>query len=61
MSRRLWAERVVDGARVVLCPLDQCEVERVEYDGAAGEVSVTFRPSGIRALDGVEPGQEEAA
>jgi site-specific DNA recombinase len=25
-------------------------VERVEYDGAAGAVAVTFRPSGIRAL-----------
>lgn len=25
-------------------------IERVEYDGNEGTVSVTFRPSGIRAL-----------
>jgi site-specific DNA recombinase len=30
----------------------QLLVERVEYDGPAGTVSVTFRPTGIRALDG---------
>ena len=29
----------------------QLLVERVEYDGEAGTVSVTFRPSGIRALE----------
>ncbi len=27
-------------------------VERVDYDGAAGTVSVTFRPTDIRTLDG---------
>ena len=26
-------------------------VERVEYDGEAGAVSATFRPTGIRALE----------
>ena len=37
----------------------QLLVERVVYDGAASTVSVTFRPSGIRALEGNE--QEAAA
>jgi site-specific DNA recombinase len=27
-------------------------VERVDYDGAAGKVSITFRPSGIKVLAG---------
>ncbi|MCC6678164.1 MAG: recombinase family protein [Phycisphaerales bacterium] len=27
-------------------------VQRVEYDGGAGEVSITFRPAGIRSLEG---------
>jgi len=36
----------------------QLLVKRVEYDGEAGTVSVTFRPSGIRAL---EAEQEAAA
>ena len=38
----------------------QLLVERVEYDGAAGTVSVTFRPGGIRAL-AQEQGHEVAA
>ena len=38
----------------------QLLVQRVVYDGAAGTVSVTFRPSGIRALEG-EPDEQEAA
>ncbi len=29
-------------------------IERVEYDGEAGTVSVTFRPTGIRALEGTQ-------
>ena len=35
----------------------QLLVERVEYDGEAGTVSITFRPSGLRALEG---NQQEA-
>ena len=37
----------------------QLLIERVEYDGEAGTVSVTFQPTGIRALEG--HGQEAAA
>ena len=46
-----------DDLWAALSPRDQVRViqllvERVEYDGAAGTVSVTFRPTGIRALEG---------
>ena len=27
-------------------------IARIEYDGAAGTVSITFRPTGIRELEG---------
>jgi site-specific DNA recombinase len=37
----------------------QLLVERIVYDGAAGTVSITFRPTGIRAIEGHE--QEAAA
>lgn len=30
----------------------QLLIERVEYDGRASQVSLTFRPAGIRALGG---------
>jgi site-specific DNA recombinase len=30
----------------------QLLVERVDYDGAAGKVSITFHPSGIKTLAG---------
>jgi site-specific DNA recombinase len=30
----------------------QLLVERVDYDGAAGKVSMSFHPSGIKALAG---------
>ncbi len=37
-------------------------VERVGYDGAAGTLAITFRPSGIRALaDEIGGGDEEAS
>ncbi len=36
-------------------------VERVEYDGAKGTVSVTFHPSGLQALVGQTKRKEEAA
>ncbi len=55
----LWAALAPkEQARVI-----QLLVERVVYDGGAGTVAVTFRPSGIRALDGEAdtPGREEAA
>jgi len=32
-------------------------VERVEYDGKAGEVAITFRPAGIKTL-AIEAGHE---
>jgi site-specific DNA recombinase len=35
-------------------------IERVDYDGDAGTVSLTFRPSGIQALS-QEQAREEAA
>ena len=46
-----------DDLWAALTPKEQVRVlelliERVEYDGEAGTVSVTFRPSGIRALEG---------
>ena len=55
----LWAALTPkEQARII-----QLLVERVVYDGGAGTVAVTFRPSGIRALDGEAepPGREEAA
>ena len=37
-------------------------VGRIEYDGGTGTVSITFRPSGIRALEGeIDTSQSEAA
>ena len=36
-------------------------VERVDYDGAEGEISVTFQPTGIRALEQELRVDEEAA
>jgi len=51
----------------VLAPGEQARildllVERIEYDGPAGNVSITFRPTGIKALAGELGGcsQEEA-
>ena len=49
-----------------LAPREQCRivellVERVVYDGAGGNISITFRPSGIKALAGETTGQEEEA
>ena len=38
----------------------QLLVERVEFDGGAGTVAVTFRPGGIKAL-AQEQGHEVAA
>ena len=35
-------------------------VERVDYDGAAGDVAVTFRPGGIKALANEHDHQEAA-
>jgi site-specific DNA recombinase len=35
-------------------------VERVDYDGAAGTVAITFRPGGVKAL-AKEHEQQEAA
>lgn len=37
----------------------QLLVERVDYDGDQGDVSITFRPSGIRALAGELANREE--
>ena len=37
-------------------------VGRIEYDGEAGTVSITFRPSGLRALEGkIDTSRSEAA
>jgi len=36
-------------------------VERVEYDGDGGSVSITFRPSGIKALAGELANRKEEA
>ena len=49
-----------------LSPREQCRivellVESVVYDGAGGNISITFRPSGIKALAGETAGQEEDA
>jgi hypothetical protein len=39
----------------------QLLVEKVEYDGADGSVSITFRPAGIRTLaDELAAGQPSA-
>jgi hypothetical protein len=35
-------------------------VERVDYDGAAGTVSITFRPGGVKALAKEHDHQEAA-
>lgn len=38
----------------------QLLVERVDYDGARGKVSITFRPAGIKTLaDELANGREE--
>ena len=40
----------------------QLLVGRIEYDGGAGTVTITFRPSGLRALEGeIDTSQPEAA
>ncbi len=40
----------------------QLLVGRIEYDGEAGTVTITFRPSGIRALEGkIDTSLPEAA
>jgi len=54
-----------DGVWAALTPREQARVlelliERVDHDGRAGHVTITFRPSGIKAL-AVELGEEEAA
>ena len=36
-------------------------VERVDYDGASGTVSITFRPTGIKTLADERKGQEVIA
>lgn len=36
-------------------------IERIEYDGEAGDISITFRPSGIRTLAGELATREEVA
>ena len=55
-----------DGLWAAMSPKEQARViqllvEKVVYDGAAGTVSVTFLPSGIRALEGVLDEREAAA
>lgn len=52
----------------VLAPGEQARVlnllvERIDYDGPAGNVSITFRPTGIKSLAAELAGssQEEAA
>jgi site-specific DNA recombinase len=37
----------------------QLLIERVDYDGAAGKVAITFRPSGIKALAGGRSDNDE--
>jgi len=54
-----------DGVWAALAPREQARVlelliERVDHDGRAGHVTITFRPSGIKALAS-EFGEEEAA
>jgi site-specific DNA recombinase len=49
-----------------LAPREQARViellvERVEYDGDGGNVSITFRPSGIKALAGEFAERKEEA
>ena len=48
-----------DDLWAALAPKEQARVlqlliERVEYDGIEGTVSVTFRPTGVRALEGIQ-------
>lgn len=54
----LWASFTPkEQARII-----QLLVGRIEYDGRAGTVSITFRPSGVRALEGeIDPLQPEVA
>jgi site-specific DNA recombinase len=49
-----------------LAPREQARViellvERVEYDGQAGKIAITFRPSGIKALAGELANRKEEA
>ena len=54
----LWASLTPkEQARII-----QLLVSRIEYDGGTGTVSITFRPSGIRALEGeIDTSLPEAA
>ncbi len=54
----LWASLTPkEQARII-----QLLVGRIEYDGGAGTVTITFRPSGVRTLEGeIDTSQPEAA
>ena len=73
LSRNLVSEREVEMALSafdpvwkMLSPKEQARVvqllvKRIDYDGAKGNVSITFNPGGFDGLNSVKPTQEAAA